>query len=54
MNGTTSEIGICTDNYQYLCLYEVNFKDIASKCNVFNGSCLCKKTLHQCLRYEGQ
>ena len=27
---------------------------IALKCNVFNGLCLCKKTLQQCLRYEGQ
>ena len=29
-------------------------KIIASKCNVFNGLCLCKKTLQQCLNYEGQ
>ena len=36
----------------------VNTKSIlkvtASKCNVFNGLCLCKKTLQQCLSYEGQ
>ena len=29
-------------------------KIIASKCNVFNGLCLCRKTLQQCLSYEGQ
>ena len=29
-------------------------KIMTSKCNVFNGVCLCKKTLQQCLRYEGQ
>ena len=30
------------------------FKIIASKCNVFNGLCLCEKTLQQCLSSEGQ
>ena len=28
-------------------------KILASKYDVFNGLCLCKKTLQQCLSYEG-
>ena len=29
-------------------------KVIVLKCNVFNGLCLCKKKLQQCLSYKGQ
>ena len=32
---------------------KVILKILASKRNGFNGLCLCKKTLKQCLSYEG-
>ena len=29
IDGTTSEIGICIQNCQYLCQYPINFKDFS-------------------------
>ena len=54
IDGTTSKIGICTHNCQYLCQYAIFFKILALKRNGFKGLCLCKKILQQCLSYEGQ
>ena len=54
INDTTSEIGLCIHNCQYVNMSIRNpiLKIIASKCNDINGLCLRKKTLQQCVSYE--
>ena len=37
IDGTTSEIGICIHNCQYICQYAINFKDsrIKTECTMY-------------------